>query len=114
VRLGTFAAEALAGTAVSGDIPEPDRVVQAIQFYLSNEDGAGAGWAYPAFLREREMGEEVKLEISIEDSSWLLLEGQARKQGVVVGKLLEHVILYYTAELDAGRVTTRILGDREQ
>ncbi len=112
VRLGTLAAEALAGKAdENGGEPGPEDVLRAITFYLKDKDVNRAGWVYPPFLRSRSPGGGVKFELRIEASMWRLLRKEAAGQSVTVEQLLEHAALYYAAELDSGHVTERMLGD---
>jgi hypothetical protein len=75
---------------------------------------ARPGWKFPSFLRDRGPSEEVELELSVDDNLWDSLEEEARSQGVSVRQMLEHAVLYFAAELNAGRVTQRILVDREE
>ncbi len=44
---------------------------------------------------------------------WREFEEEAERQGVSVEQLAEHAAFYFAAELDAGRVTQRILDDLE-
>jgi hypothetical protein len=120
VRLGSFASEALTGghkhlTRPSiGVKPKPDDVLRAVRFYLDDKRSGVPGWAYPDFLREKHPGAEIEFELSIDSSLWRALKEEAKRQSVSVPQLLEHAALYYAAELDAGRVTERILEDLGQ
>lgn len=117
IRLGALASEALTGgpkNAIPSSFdtePRPDDVLRAIRFYLNDEDSGGAGWRYPEFLRTTGLGGKVDLELCIEDSLWRSLKKAAENQGVSIEQLVEHAALYYAAELDAGHVTERMLGD---
>ncbi|MDX6603124.1 MAG: hypothetical protein QOF13_2326 [Solirubrobacterales bacterium] len=116
IRLGAFASEALAGgphgtPSSVGPEPNPDDVLRAIRFYLNDKDGGGAGWGYPEFLRGTGLGGKVDLELTIENSLWRSLKKEAENQGVSVDQLVEHAALYYAAELDAGHVAERMLGE---
>lgn len=117
VKLGAFAGEALTGgpkvgaTPVVGTTPKSDDVLRAVRFYLYDKDSGRPGWAYPALLREQHPGEEIEFELSIDQALWRALKVEAKRQDVSVAQLLEHAALYYAAELDAGRVTERILDD---
>ncbi len=117
VRLGAFAGGMLAWQhqrdAGSGDgaEPNPDDVLRVIRFYLKEKGRGGTGWAYPDLLREGHPEEEIEVELDIEDSLWRDLRGEAARQHVSVTQLLEHAALYYAAELDAGRLTERILDE---
>jgi len=86
-----------------------DEVIRVIRFYLGEKEGGDVGWAYPGLLREGRSEEEVELEFEIDESLWGQMEREAERQHVTVTQLLEHAALYYAAELDAGRLTARIL-----
>ena len=115
VRLGAFAGGMLAWQhqrdAGSGDgaEPNPDDVLRVIRFYLKERGSGDIGWSYPDLLREGRPEEEVEIELDIEDSLWREVRLEAARQRVSVTQLLEHAALYYAAELDAGRLTERIL-----
>ena len=111
VRLGAFATEVLAHKLGNGGPPGSPDFERVIQFYLGERSTQPAGWAYPDFLRERRPSDEVELDLSIEDSLWIALEAVAREQDVAIDRLLEHAMLYFAAEVDAGRATERILED---
>ncbi len=117
VRLGTFAGGMLTwkqpGGAGSGDGTEPksDDVLRVIRFYLKEKGGGGTGWSYPGFLGEGRPEEEIEVELDIEDSLWREVRAEATRQHVSITQLLEHAALYYAAELDAGRLTERILDE---
>ncbi len=115
VKLGAFAGGMLAWKhqrgVGSGDGAEPtsDDVLRVIRFYLKEKGSGGAGWSYPDLLREGSPEEEIEVELDIEDSLWRQVRLEASRQNVSVTQLLEHAALYYAAELDAGRLTERIL-----
>lgn len=115
VRLGAFAGGMLAWKhqrdAGPGAEPSSDDVLRVIRFYLKERGSGGAGWSYPDLLREGSPEEEVEVELDIEDSLWREVRLEAARQHVSVTQLLEHAALYYAAELDAGRLTERILGE---
>jgi hypothetical protein len=111
VQLGSFAYEALAGEAGKDADRVPARVVRAIRSYLHDKESGRPGWPYPAFARENGVGEKVELRLSIDDDLWRSLEAEAEGQGVTVQQMVEHVALYFAAEVNAGRVTQRILDD---
>lgn len=113
-RLGAFVAEVLARKLGNGKTPGSQDFERVIQFYLGERATRPPGWAYPDFLRERRASDEVELDLNVADSLWIALEAEAREQDVAVDRLLEHAVLYFTAEMDAGRATERILEDLEQ
>jgi hypothetical protein len=120
VRLGAFAGGMLAWKqqrgSRSGSSAQSSSadVVRVIRFYLREKGGEDVGWAYPDLLREGSPDEEVEVELEIDDSLWGRMEQEAERQHVTVTQLLEHAALYYAAELDAGRLTERILGELDE
>jgi hypothetical protein len=119
VRLGAFAGGMLAwkhqrGTGRGNGTPSSDDVVRVIRFYLKEKGGGATGWAYPDLLRQGRPEEEVEVELEIDESLWGQMEREAESQHVTVTQLLEHAALYYAAELDAGRLTERILDELDQ
>lgn len=114
VRLGAFAAEVLARKLGNGGPPGSQDFERVIQFYLGERGTRSPGWAYPDFLRERRAGNDVELDLSVEELLWMSFEAEAREQGVAVDRLLEHATLYFAAEMDAGRATERILEEIEK
>lgn len=107
VRLSEFACEALCGEQAEGHLSS--QAARAIRCYLNDKGTGGPGWAYPAFLRKREPSKGVEVELSIEGSLWRSLEEEAASQGVTAPQMLRHAVLYFAAEINAGRVTRRIL-----
>lgn len=114
VSLGELASDALGGEGVGNDAPVSVSAARAIRCYLNDKGSGIPGWSFPPFRRRREAGERVALELSIEDSLWGSLEDEAESQGVSVQQMLEHAVLYFAAEVNAGRVTERILDDFDQ
>lgn len=112
-RLGEFAVEALAGHGGKGSRHVAVRLVQAIRCYLHDRDSGKAGWPYPVFLRDREVSEGAELELSVDTDLWRSLEAEAVRQGVSTQQMVEHAALYTAAEVNAGRITQRILDDLE-
>ena len=120
VKLGAFAGGMLAWKhqrdtgSGNGSKPSSDDVVRVIRFYLKERAGERAGWAYPDLMREGRPEEEVEVELEIDNSLWGQMENEAERQQVTVTQLLEHAALYYAAELDAGRLTERILDELDE
>ncbi len=113
VKLGAFAAEALARKLGNGGALAPEDFERVIQFYLGEKSNEAPGWAYPDILRERRPSDEVELDLTVKDALWGALEVEAREQDVTADRLLGHATLYYAAEMDAGRATARIIEDLE-
>ncbi len=117
IALGALAAEVLTRNSEPGSDGKTasEELLRAIRLYLRDKAAGGPAWAYPPFLNdERRAGETVELELSLDESLWRDFEGEAASQEVVAERLLEHAIFYYAAELDAGRVTARILAELDE
>jgi hypothetical protein len=110
VGLSQLAFDGLAG----GDADRaPARLQSAVRCYLGDRGANQAAWPYPAFLRGSEPQVDVSLELKIKDDLWHSFETEASRQDVSPQQLLEHAAFYFVAELDAGRITQRILDDLE-
>jgi hypothetical protein len=105
--------EALVGKGEAGADRAADRMEAAVRCYLSDKGSGRPAWPYPAFLRGSETQEEVLLEMSIDGDLWRSFESEAEAQGVLVQQLSEHAAFYLAAEIDAGRITQRILDNLE-
>jgi len=111
VHLSGFACEAVAGEGSPGTKHVRDRVVRAIRCYLNEKHPEEVGWSYPHFLPEGAPAEEVALRLKVDDDLWRSLEEEAERQHVSVEQMVEHAAFYFAAEMNAGRVTQRILAD---
>jgi len=91
------------------------QLTMALRFYLGAESSVGLAWSYPDFLRESESSAEpVTVTLEVDDALWEAFEGEAERQGVSTGALAGHAAMFLGAELEAGRVTQRILEDLAQ
>jgi len=110
VILSKFSAEALARGKASESEHLDARLVRAARFYLHEGAAARSGWSVPSALRAEEpQGVEVALEA---DGALLeAFEAEAGRQGVSLSRLASQAALVYAAELDAGRITQRVLDD---
>lgn len=113
VRLGELAREALGGDEGPEATQLPSRTVGAIRCYLNDKGSGGLRWRYPPFLPDNEDSRDVELHLDIDDGLWGRLEDEAERQGVSTDQLVEHAVLYFAAEVHAGRATLRILDDFE-
>ena len=115
-RQVTVVISALAFKALTGDGAAADpslRMENALLCYLRDGDSEQPAWPYPAFLRGSETQEDVELALEVASSLWGDLEQEAVRQGVTVEQMAEHAAFYFAAELDAGRVTQRIVDSLE-
>lgn len=107
VELSRLAFDGLKG---GGDAPPSVQLESALRCYLGDRDAGRPAWPYPGFLRGSEPPREESVEIG-DAGLWRELEEEAERQGVSAEQLAEHAAFYFAAELDAGRVTQRILDD---
>jgi hypothetical protein len=119
VRLGTFAAEALTDhrsvttTAGNDNRATVEGVLKALRYYLKDKNASAPGWAYPDILRRHKPGDELELELEMDESLWRAFKSEAKQQEVTARQLLEHAVMYYVAALDEGQITRRILDKLE-
>jgi hypothetical protein len=114
VHLSGFACQVVAGEGGSGAEHVPARVIRAIRCYLSEKGPRGTGWSYPRFMRDEKPADDVALQLDIDDDLWRSLEEEAERQGVSPQKMVTHAALYVAAEVNAGRLTRRILDGLEE
>ncbi len=103
--------EALAGAGGEEADHAAARMEAAIRCYLSDKGSGRPAWPYPGFLRESETQKDVELELSVDAELWDAFGAEAGAQSVSVQQLAEHAAFYLAAEIDAGRITQRILDD---
>jgi hypothetical protein len=113
LELSQPALEALAGEDDIGSNRAAKRMEAAVRCYLSDKGSGRPAWPYPAFLRGSQVQEDVRLEMDIDVDLWTSFESEAETQGVSIQQLAEHAAFYLAAEIDAGRITQRILDDLE-
>jgi hypothetical protein len=114
VRLGRLASQAIAGDERSGNGQASSSASEAILCYLNAKHDGTPGWPYPRFLDRGARDENVELSLSIDDELWRALEDEAERQHISAAQMLEHALLYFASEFDAGRITERILDDIEE
>ena len=109
IALSELAYESLTGG--SSDVDSSLRMENALLCYLGDSDSGRPAWTYPEFLRGSETRKDLEVEFAVSEDLWREFEEAAVGQGVTVEQLAEHAAFYFAAELDAGRVTQRILDD---
>jgi hypothetical protein len=55
----------------------------------------------------------MKLTIELTHFGYERACAEAERQGVPVSEIVAHAVMYYLADLDSGRIATRILADTE-
>lgn len=111
VALSDLAFEALLGDEAHLPSQAPLRIEGALRCYLGDKGTGRPAWPYPGFLRGSETRRDVEIELEVEADLWHAFEEEATLQGLSVEQLVEHAVFYFAAELDAGRLTQRILED---
>jgi len=96
---------------VSGEGSIDRRLQGAVRLYLADKGTGRPAWPYPSFLRGSENAAEVPLEIEFDPPLASAFEAEAGEQSISPSQLAEHAAFYFAAEVDAGRVTQRILED---
>ena len=110
IALSHSAAETLGG-GEGAAADAGSRLEGALRLYLHDKGAGRPAWPYPGFLRGAEHAAEVEVEFRVDPALWRSFEAEAREQDVSVEQLTEHVAYYFAAELDAGRMTQRVLDD---
>jgi hypothetical protein len=114
LKMSQLAFDALSSGGESGLQQRAEaRIELAIRLYLRDRGSDQAAWPYPAFLRGSEVSEEVELRLGLDQALWRSFEAEASRQDVSVEQLAEHAAFYFVAELEAGRITQRILNELE-
>jgi hypothetical protein len=111
IALSELAAGALVGEG--RDQAASTRLESALRCYLGDRETDRPAWPYPRFLRGSEPQRDVEIEFEVPTDLWEEFAEEAARQEVAVEQLAEHAAFYFAAELDAGRVTERIIADLE-
>jgi hypothetical protein len=112
VRLSEFAVTALVGEERGRELVLA-ALERAVWVYLNDSDTDRPGWRYPLFLRDKVTG-VTEFQLDLEPSLRDALEDEAERQEVSLSQMATHAVLYYAAELNAGRVTERILDNTSE
>jgi hypothetical protein len=112
IALSDLAFEAL--TESAGGVATPAvRMTSALRCYLRDSETERPAWPYPGFLRGSETQKDVQMVLEVDEGLWRGFAEEADRQGVSIEQLTEHAAFYFAAEVNAGRLTQRILDDFE-
>jgi hypothetical protein len=78
----------------------------AARYYMADREAERAAWGVPSFAAAIEHRTGVTVEV--DESTRGALTEEANRQGVRLGTLAAHAVLYYAADLDSGRLTGRL------
>jgi hypothetical protein len=112
VPLGDFSIDAL--SAAAGGVCSLESVVrQSLYYYLADREAGRPGWPYPRFLRgyDRPGVGDVMVSLRVDDGAWRRFSAEAEAQRVSAEQLLRHAVLYFAADVEAGRVARRMLDE---
>jgi hypothetical protein len=101
VRLDRFGRDALDAYVQAGRGTLSSLVQTAVTYYLSDGGSGRPAWAVPAMAREADSGDPLDVELG--DDLHERLEREAGRQGVDLGPLARHALLYFLADVDSGR-----------
>ena len=81
----------------------------AVRYYLSDRNSERMAWKVPSLPRDTGPQPALELKLDLNPDTWRDLDKEAERQEVSVERLLTHAIIYFLADLDAGRVELRML-----
>jgi hypothetical protein len=104
-----FGLSALEGQARADGL-ELDQLIALACSYYESELGSGrTAMRAPRFAQPANQRESRTLELDMGAKTRRRLEQEAVRQGIGLERLFEHAAMLYLADVDAGRVTERIL-----
>jgi hypothetical protein len=81
----------------------------AVRYYLSDRDSGRMALRVPRLSQDAAREPAFELKLDLDADTWRELDKEAQRQEVSVERLLTHAIIYFLADLDAGRVERRML-----
>jgi hypothetical protein len=112
LRLDSFGQQALSKFAAQQRDSASAVVRTASLYYLADRNSGRAAWRVPRFSRAPPGGDG--LDIDLDDDTFAALRQEAGAQSVEPARLAEHALLYFLADLDAGRIAERVSGAVEK
>jgi hypothetical protein len=111
VVLGDFSLKSLGGPSLRKPGNLAGQLMQVIRYYLADKDSGRVEWPYPRLPLKVAEGKGVEAQVDIDGTIWEEFANEADRQSVATEQLLQHAVFYFAADLDAGRLTQRILDD---
>jgi hypothetical protein len=112
LALDDFGQATLQVEAARLSLSTAELVGQATLYYLEDRPSGRPALRVPRFSRDP-AEKTIDLELELDHHTWEELELESMRQGVTVERLVEHAALYLMADLDSGRVATRIPADED-
>ena len=107
LELDDFGKQALEAQVRSGS--SRDAFIRtAARYYLADRGSGRVSWQPPRYLRKDARRAQAVTEVELDEETMEALEEEARRQGMPAGRLAEHALLYYIADLDSGRAAARV------
>ena len=107
LQMDAFGAQALREYASGFGGSVSDVLRLAARYYLSDADGGRLVWRVPQ-LSLQPNGNSVAFDLEVDPQTWQALQDEAQLQGIDVGPLATHAILYFIADWDSGRLSERL------
>jgi hypothetical protein len=111
LSLEEFGASTLEAEATRYSVSTAGLAGHAVRYYLSDRDSGRMALRVPRLSQPATRQPALELTLDLEPDSWNELDREAERQEVSVERLLEHAIVYFLADLDAGRVERRMLDE---
>ena len=108
LQIDGFSREALEAYSSSAGRPAQDMTRMATLYYLADHGLDRPAWDVPRFLRAPDRSRGEALEVECDEEPFDTLDREARRQGVAAERLVEHALIYFLADCDAGRLAYRL------
>ena len=108
VRLDRFGQEALEAYVRGSGESHAEALDAAVRYYLGDSGSGRVAWRVPRNLGGAEATGQI--DVVLDEELHGELQRESRRQKVTPDMLAMHALMYYLADLDSGRATTR-LGD---
>jgi hypothetical protein len=109
VAVGDFGPGSLEGAFTRDSVDLSRSLTYAIRYYLADQGSGRVEWPYPAFLPDGQLNQTAEVRIEVDAPIWEAFSKEAEQQGVSTDQLLQHAVLYFAADRDAGRLAQRIV-----
>ena len=109
LSLEEFGASTLEAEAERYSVTPAELAPHAVRYYLSDRGSGRMALRVPRFSQDAAREPALEFELDLDPDTWRELDEEAERQEVSVERLLAHAIIYFLADLDAGRVERRML-----
>jgi hypothetical protein len=106
LALGEFGQRGLERFARGRNRSADTAVKTAVLYYLADRESGRANWRAPSFAGSST--QTPTLGVTLDDATWEALVDEAERQAVEPEALAVHAVLYFSADLDSGRLAERL------